>query len=728
MPSLRLFIAIVLVPSVARAAPITASVLDVETNQPVAGATVTIRSSTFVTDPAGHVLIGDLAGPVDVTVTAPGYEVMTDTLSPDAPAVILLFRPGATGEAITITDHAPPPSARASTLITRDIIRGLPGGGEDALAAVRSMPGVGQAPPTSGGRLVIRGSAPEDTRLTVDGISVPFLYHAFNNTTIIPVANIAGIEYTPGGFGVEEGRATGGVVALTTDDTQPARPTATASVSLLEVAAQAAAPISREHRLGISGSLRRSTVDFLAPIAVPDSVMVGFTTAPRFYDGQLRLDWRPSERDKVAVLGLLSSDALGVINKDPDSELPSAFSSETRFARLIASWKRKEERFDNRLVGALGADRWDAEIGIDQNVNGHNRSFVLRDDLRIDAGKHVQVRAGGSVELADITVHALSILPPSEGLPPGRIDQLPIHMIDSRHDANYAAAYVATDLLPTKAMTISPGVRVDAFGHLGQVRVLPRIQARHRTGPFTLTAALGRYARDLDQAEGVPRDLLPEIATQATLGGELVVAEGVTYSLAGFYTRRRDLVVEDPTRTAVDELPFRTGGTGASTGFETLLRAQRGNFFAWFAYTFSRSTRRDAPDTPGRPFAYDQTHLVSVVGSYERGPWRYGARWQLATGLPYTEITSATFSPELDHYVPTFGPPDAARLDTSHQLDLRVERVIHRRTYQLAVFADLGNVYRRARVLRYQYSNDFMSRKPVSDMMPLPSIGVRGEF
>jgi hypothetical protein len=44
------------------------------------------------------------------------------------------------------------------------------------------------------------------------------------------------------------------------------------------------------------------------------------------------------------------------------------------------------------------------------------------------------------------------------------------------------------------------------------------------------------------------------------------------------------------------------------------------------------------------------------------------------------------------------------------------------------VFGDLGNVYRHARVLRYQYSDDFMSKKPVSDMLPLPSIGVRGEF
>lgn len=727
-PRLLLFASFVLVPATAIAEPITATVFDAETMAPIAGATLILGRRSLVTDADGRVVIGDLAGPVEVSIAAPGYEPAIDTLSPDTPPVLLLFKPGAQGEVIEMVERAPPASATASATIDRDMIRGLPGGAQDALAAVRSMPGVGQAPPTAGGRLVIRGSAPEDTRLTVDGISVPFLYHAINNTTIIPVANIAGIEYTPSGFGVEEGRATGGVVALTTDDTQPTRVTGSAAVSVLEVAAGVSAPVSISRKLSVTGSLRRSTVDLLAPYAVPDDVMVGFTTAPRYYDGQLRFDWRPSDHDTIAVLALLSADALGVVNEDPDSELPSAFSTETRFTRLIASWKRKGKRLDNRLVGALGADAWHAEIGIDQNVDGTNRSFQLRDDLRAEVTSSLQLRGGVAAELADVVVHAVSILPPTEGLPPGRVDQLPIKKIDARFGPNYGAAYAAADILPSKRTTLTLGTRVERFAHLEETRVSPRAQLRHRDGPFTFTAALGRYARDLDQAEGISRTLEPELATQGTLGGALDLADGVTASIAGFYTHRVDLVVEDPRLTGPDELPFRTGGTGSSNGFEVLFRAHRGQFFGWLAYTFSRSTRRDASDATGRPFAYDQTHLLSAVGSYAWGAWRVGGRFQLATGLPYTEIAGSQWSEEVQHHLPVFGPAYAARLDTAHQLDVRIERTWQRRGYRIAVFADLSNVYRNARVLRYQYSEDFMSRKPVSDMIPLPSLGVRGEF
>src|SRR5262249_1109660 len=159
---------------------------------------------------------------------------------------------------------------------------------------------------------------------------------------------------------------------------------------------------------------------------------------------------------------------------------------------------------------------------------------------------------------------------------------------------NYAGAYTAVDIMPTRATTITAGVRADVFGHLDDaVRLLPRISARQRIGPVAITASLGRYARDLDQAEGIPRDLVPELATQATLASEVAIGDGLTASLTGFYADHQDLVVEDPSKTAPDELPYITGGTGTSEGLEALIRAHRGNFFGWIAYTLSKATRRD---------------------------------------------------------------------------------------------------------------------------------------
>ena len=62
-----------------------------------------------------------------------------------------------------------------------------------------------------------------------------------------------------------------------------------------------------------------------------------------------------------------------------------------------------------------------------------------------------------------------------------------------------------------------------------------------------------------------------------------------------------------------------------------------GRFFGWLAYTLSRSERRDNPGDALHLFQYDQTHILTVLGSYKLGRgWEVGARFRYVTGDPYT--------------------------------------------------------------------------------------------
>ncbi|MEO8703098.1 MAG: TonB-dependent receptor [Kofleriaceae bacterium] len=704
-----------LLPASALADPITATVIDGVTMVPIAGATVTTGAHSarsgldgaFTIDPAGA-----------LTVTAPGYEPSTEVVA--AGGSVVLFREGALAEVITIENRAPRTGA---TLIARDEIRNQPGGGADGLAAVRSLPGVGTPPPTAGGRLVIRGASPEDSLLTIDGIPVPFVYHSFNNTTVLPVGMIGAIAYAPGGFGAEEGRATGGVVAITTDDTPITEPGGEVSASFTEASGEIRIPLASH--LGLRAGARRSTVDLLAPVAVPDDLMIGFTTPPRFYDAHVQLDWRPTGRDRVALLALTSYDRLGIVNRDPISDLPAEFSATGRFGRAILSWKHAGEHLDNRLVGALGIDSWDSELDAGQELHSRHGLAMLRDDATLPLGDHVTVRAGGLAALESNAVQSRLFVLPSEGLPPGRLDDLPIRELDTAYDANIAAAYAAVDVAATAHTTITSGVRVEHYGHIHETRVLPRLQLAWTRGPVTLRGALGLYARDLDQLEGVPTALRPETATQVTSTAEVTLAEGLVVATSGFATVRRDLVIEDMAST--EALPYRSGAHGRGGGAEFLLRFRRGDTFAWLAYTYSRSTRDDGDFTMTRATASDQPHVLTALVSTKRGPWRFGARWQLASGLPYTDIVGATYIPEADRSIPTLGDPFAARYPTSHQLDLRVERTWQRKHWRLVGFIDVANTYRNGRVIRYQYDPTYASRKPIEDMIPLPSVGLRAE-
>src|SRR6185295_7861583 len=71
-------------------------------------------------------------------------------------------------------------------------------------------------------------------------------------------------------------------------------------------------------------------------------------------------------------------------------------------------------------------------------------------------------------------------------------------------------------------------------------------------------------------------------------------------------------------------------GEGRAYGLETLIRYKPDErFFGFLAYTLSRSVRRDAPDQPEHLFNFDQTHILTLIGSYRLGRgWELGARFR----------------------------------------------------------------------------------------------------
>ena len=627
-------------------------------------------------------------------------------------------------EVIEVHADAPAPSSEESLAIGNDELRALPGASDDALAAVRSMPGVAMSPAVAGGRLVIRGGAPQDSLLSIDGVPVPFVYHSFDNSTILPVSMIGAMTYSPGGFGVEEGRATSGSVAILTTNDEPARPAVEAQLSLIDASARAAVPLA--HGLYLTGAVRRSTVDLLIPFAVPASLMIGFTTPPRYYDGQLQLDWIARTRDRVKLLALTSFDQLGIVNHMTDTDLPADFQQHSSFGRLIASWQHDGAHVRNRLVGALGDGDFHARFDAIQHDDDSATLALARDDLAIEVARGLRVRTGA---FAETDVHAIdlhSILVSPDGLPPGHFHDLPIRTIHTTYDAGYAAAYVAGDVMPTARTTVTGGVRVERFGRIGATVVEPRVEVAQRVAELTLHAALGRYARDLSEVEGIPTNLLPELATQLSVGSDLDLGEGLSASATVYRTTREQLAVEDPTVMA--DLPYVSTGRGASGGVDLMLRLRRDHLFGWIAYSFSKSNRLDGPMQAWHLTPFDQTHAFTTVASYERGAWRMGGRFQYATGLPYTPVIGATYDAQLDHDLPVLGAPYSARYPDVAQLSLRAERVWHRHGLLVAAFLDINNLFRDARVERYTYSADFSQRHALNEYVPLPSVGIRGEL
>jgi hypothetical protein len=728
--------------AVASAEPFSGAVLDGMTLKPIRGALVTAPDGTQAkTDRNGTFRFADLpAGPLELAISADDYEATLETVEIAEGGltdyIFILFKPGAAGEVIEIESEAPIPPPPGRQDLSREEIQRVPGTRGDALTAVRSLPGVGSQPGIGNGpgQVIIRGSAPEDSKITLDGVEVPVLYHFFGLQSVLPTEMIANIEFLPGGFGAEEGRATGGVINVVTRSESVAEAEGFAELSFINLAGFIQTPLSKEHDLQLTAGLRRSTIDLILPAVIPDSANLNFTTAPQYYDGQLRVDWRPRESDRVSVLAIGSYDLLALLNDNLDPNEPQfrgTFENEIQFARLIGTWAYGKKGKENRLSLAGGPSGFRFEIGTERFLRFGQWTVGLRDDASWKVNERLKLRAGAEARWDRRTVKTKFPAPPVEGQPPpGNFSTLPLVEYDRTVHNDVAGAYLAADFRPIPELLITPGIRVDHYDFIDEQTVTPRLQVTEQINKqWTAKLAMGVYSRGLENAESVDPELVPELAYQYVLGAKYEPRDGITAEASVFYNDKRRLVTSDAFEAQTMPLEaFVNRGWGRSFGSELLVRARLDHFFGWLAYTLSRSDRIDGPDTPRRLFDYDETHNIVAVGSYQWGKWQFGGRFQYATGQPLTPVVGSLYLADANAFIPVYGTVNSDRIEAVHQLDLRIDREWRFETWKLSAYVDVTNVYAHARVLGYSYNYDYSERTAIEDLPIVPAIGVRGSF
>ena len=84
---------------------------------------------------------------------------------------------------------------------------------DDPVLVIENLPGVARSSVASGD-IIVRGSGPQDTGVFVNGVSVPLIYHFGGLKSILPSKAIGGIDFYPGNYSVQYGRATGGILDL----------------------------------------------------------------------------------------------------------------------------------------------------------------------------------------------------------------------------------------------------------------------------------------------------------------------------------------------------------------------------------------------------------------------------------------------------------------------------------------------------------------------------------
>jgi TonB family protein len=627
-------------------------------------------------------------------------------------------------------------------VLTADVIDKVPGTLGDPLAVVQNLAGVARAPAGSG-LLIVRGSAPEDTQIFVDGMDVPLVYHFGGLRSVLPEGVIDNIEFVPGNFSPEYGRVTGGIVDVHLKELKPRRFGGYIDVSVLDTGLYLEAPLG--DRGGIAVAARRSYLDAVIKAAASGSDQpVNWLTAPVYYDAQLLANYRLSPAHDLRAIVFAADDRLAILFKNPADFSQQAsgnqLSSHTAFWRaLVADHYTPREGVENTLRLSAGQDGETISLG-NLVLDLHRRIVQARDTFRLRIQPWATLVGGVDGVAEHYSGHVRLPPPPEEGQPMGNQDL----SITRETNVNVAwwyspGVFAEFELRPMKPLLVSAGLRGDYFQRIHQTVLAPRLSVRYQLSPrWALKGALGLYHQvpDVEQTDPVFGNpaLKAERAVHAALGAEWRPWPGTTFDATGFYKRLSSMVSPtDATRVENGvEVPinYDNNGRGRVIGLELVARRElAAGFFAWIAYTLSRSERLDSGQTDWRLFDFDQTHILTAVASYDLPRhWRLASRFRYVSGNPETPVLGSVFNSVTDEYDPTFGKVNSARQPPFVQLDIRLDKQWVFDRWLLDAYLDLQNATNHTNPEGIAYNYDYTQSKVSQGLPILPFLGLRAEF
>lgn len=722
------------VPTVA--AGIEGQVLERGTRRPVAGVAVKLGESEVLTDENGRFAFRDLPRG-RYAVEVPFFDEASARAKVDVPGrVTLRVTPDSLREYRTKIVGNTTSTADATRIrIPVERAREIPGSNGDPVKVLESLPGVAR-PAAAGpgaGELAVRGSAPEDSQAYLEGMPIFQLYHFGNIYSILQDEWIDDIDFRAGGFSTEFGDIIGGMVNVTLEELKRDGAHGHGDVNIYHAAGLVTAPVSEDWTVG--AAVRRSWVDAILAGIANESGSQLFSSAPRYYDYQVRADYHPSGVTRMKFVAFGSDDEVIVFGGGPEADDPdgSGFSLGRMFHQIQATGG-VELSEDLSLSMGVASSYQRLELGIGDN--SFKLAFcplTLRADLDYRGLKDLRLRGGLWAEVARFRVDLAVPRPDKEGEVslPGEVRER-FDLTEAGYAGRLDGWGEATWNVSEK-VNLSGGLRLASWiGNFQRFAPDLRLAAGWKATDetvLTLTGGLNHQAPEPDEsAESIGNtELLPERAAYLNLGLSQRFGDLFSVELQGFYKALDQLVV---TTGEFGGLPYDNAGTGTIFGGEALVRLQHPVVDAWVAYTLSRSRRIDRPGEPERFFSFDQTHVLALVAGVQLGAgWRFGTRLRYATGNPFTPLEPAYFDAGADVWVPrAAGDPLSARAEGFFQLDVRIDKTFLFDRWKLDLYLELNNATNRANIESIQYSDDYRERDDITSLPLTPSLGVRGSF
>ena len=734
----------------AQSPTITGVVIDDRTARPIRGVLVSVQGHDISTqsDDDGRFALAAPPGMQTIVASVVGYAFLTADIEVGAAPLDMTIRlsegAGAYTERVTVsgTRRGEFESAPAGvTLYGRELenLRGLML--DDPMRALQALPAA-TATDDFYSEFAVRGNAFRHVGLVVDGIPTRYLTHTIHRITdggsiaMINSETLGSIALLPGGYPQRTGRRLGAEIDMATRDGQRESFHGRAGLSGTSATLLAEGPLTGGRGSWIA-SFRRSYLDYLIKRIDPEA-----SFAFGFYDGMAKMVYDLTPHHQVSVTTVLGRTLFDNDDSDADNDLAAA----TSHAWLTAAAWRYPPGPRLTMTQRL---YWTGEEFDNTNPAGASLDAARSSDVgwRVDASflpsRGWQLDAGGDVQ-------GLS----GRGQLSRRLSATGTLRRLNSFDEHTSAASAYTQLrvpLGTR-LSITPGIRVDRWPLLdttiaspwvtGELQLAARTKLRGGTGVY-------RQFADLEQVFGLRgggTSLQPERALHADIALEHELAPSVMASVAAYARREPDVLWtlgSEPRRlsagaTAVGfaDAPWVNTLGGRARGVELMLRRDAvDGMSGWAAYGYSRS-RYTAADGDTFPSDFDQTHTLSLYGSYRLSS-RTGvsAKYRYGSNYPVVGYVGADPAAPLVDRLPLFQTLTSARntmrLPGYSRLDARIDRTFNWRQRRFVLFAEVANVLNHRNMRNTPYGVDRAGRvfDAMESLMPIvPSAGFIVEF
>lgn len=639
--------------------------------------------------------------------------------------------PDCGAEEVLVYGATPP----QSTTLSPEEMRRVPASLGDPIRAIQSLPGVAR-PQTAEGDLPVRGAEGLATRVLLDGVPLPYLYHFGVGRSVVHGSLVDEVTFRPGALPLRYGQASQAVLEIRTDRV-PRRPGLHGEVALDPLDASFAG-MGQLGRFDVQTGLRMSWIGALASVLGPLLNSNGLLT-PRYGDASLLLATE-SGRDRWSLSAIGAFDDVAVrefATSDAPARAKDLYGA--GFARLSARWERGPDHaawiaagpsYERSELGeALGLLSWGVDSG---RRDGWSALAVRQDRFALAPWLHLETGAEASVRTWTLS---LTDRGDSDGMEivagPWLALQPRVGPFDAEVGSRLSLVRTPSDLAfvpePRASLGLALGRRLGLNGFVGRL-----VQAND---PAVVAAGTKDVPPLLD-------------ACQAVVGAELDLPSGWSFDVSGYGTRFRTGVVRDLEYVYLPSLPGDLDTARSSTRtlfrpadgyawgleWQLRLRATHG-WFGWIGGTIGRSVRR----LPEGELPADTDEPVSAVVVLSRdlpAHWNLSGKLRVTSGHPYTPLLgvydpsqSGAVDPDQasslpDPWLGLPGEPNSDRFPLFHQLDLRVEKAWIGRHATWTLSLDLFNALNTKNPVTVNYDANYQELVPEIWIPVLPVLGL----